>query len=223
MSFLKQLYVVVSLYICASVVFESQFDNYGILKPLQLYSLVKDRISSSLSDIPYQKSPGTHNSPGSQPWINTPLRDHLYERNPRFVDYIKPSVSPDGSPWPQRASYLPGFRQSHDSGYSTIRVDNSKGTSDVMAKLVFRAGNLNYPVRTFFVPQGEQFDLLRLSRGSYDVRYKLLTTGEIYKSPPIFLKETQKNQRTEFTSFSLTLYGVINGNSHRTLITADEF
>ena len=67
--------------------------------------------------------------------------------------------------------------------------------------------------------------------GDYDIRYQNLDSGVISKSQPFKLEENQEDiqlpdrvrHRIQSTDFQLTLYEVVNGNTHSQIIGPEEF
>lgn len=146
-----------------------------------------------------------------------------YVRQPVVEEYQKPEAAPNGSVWPSSADYIDGYKKLNDSGKSSVTIDNSDGSSDVMVKLVYLEEEESYPVRTSFIPKGGVFKMSSVDRGRYDVRYKQLENGALYKSEPFELKEERVGNQTSFSNYRLTLYTVKNGNTSPTRIGSSEF
>lgn len=199
MNFIKNLYIVVSLYFIASILFEKEFDYIGLKKPLDFIN----------------QEGGLFRSP----IFNSPS----YDPTPKFFEHVVPSFAPNGSKWPVNAGYIQGYQHLNNTGYSSLKIDNTRGMGQVMVKLVYHARNSVYPVRVLYIPRGEFFVLNNINSGKYDVRYTILETGEIFKSLPIYLEEKVVGNRIQFSNHRMTLYGVPNGNSPRTKIGPSEF
>lgn len=126
--------------------------------------------------------------------------------------YMRPAIAPNGSPWPQSAGYVKGYKRLHSSGLSTVTVDNSRNDSDVFVKLVSLNGELAYPVRQFYIPASKKFTIQNISAGSYDIRYRDLENGDLSRSEAFNLEETQTPDGSQYSDIVMTLYKVSNGN-----------
>lgn len=137
--------------------------------------------------------------------------------------YIRPSLAPNGKPWPKVSSYLEGVRKGHTSGYSKVTIDNSKNGSDVFVKLVSIDGSSAYPVREFFIVAYGSFTLNKITSGSYDIRYRDLDSGALSRSEPFSLEETNMDDGVQFSTITMTLYKIKNGNMKTYTISESEF
>jgi hypothetical protein len=165
-----------------------------------------------LNDKP---SPPPH---GPKPYIANPEPFH-----PPTPVYVRPTTAPNGQFWPSAAGYVRGYKILHSDGLSTVTVDNSQNDSDVFVKLVSLDGSKAYPVRTFFIPGHGSFKLSNVTAGSYDIRYRDLENGGLSRSESFSLEETQKDNGTEFSNVTMTLYKVRNGNMQTYGLAEDEF
>ncbi|GAA7766472.1 MULTISPECIES: J domain-containing protein [Cupriavidus] len=156
--------------------------------------------------------------PAAAASIVTPVPADL----PREAQYLRPSLTPRGLPWPTNSGYLPGYPVLNTSGLSTLTVDNSRGPSDVLLKLVAVNGGIPVPVRTTFIPVGSSFTMDAITQGSYDVRYQSLDTGEIYRSERFVFEEMREAGSTSAGRNVLTLYAA-PGKSRSVTITEREF
>lgn len=136
--------------------------------------------------------------------------------------YIRPTLTPKGDPWPERSGYLPGYPVLRTDGLSMLTVDNTRNKSDVFLKLVSTDTARPLPVRTSYVRSGTSFTMENIAPGNYDVRYRSLDTGEIFKSERFELKEIQEATGTSFAKNILTLYSV-EGKARNVSIPEREF
>ncbi|MGO4761940.1 J domain-containing protein [Cupriavidus sp. 2KB_3] len=141
---------------------------------------------------------------------------------PQPPRYSRPANTPRGMPWPSRSGYLAGYPVLNSNGLSTVTVDNTRNLSDVFLKLVSIEGDAAIPVRTSFVRSGSMFTMENIAPGRYDVRYRSLDSGEIFRSERFDLKEIQEANGTSFANNTLTLYSVM-GKSKSVTITESEF
>ncbi|SEJ16223.1 J domain-containing protein [Paraburkholderia diazotrophica] len=136
--------------------------------------------------------------------------------------YVRPSVAPNGAPWPATAGYLDGIPVGASGGHSSVTIDNSINRFDVYGKLVYNASVFDQPVRHFFVPAGRTFTLKDVAPGSYDIRYQNLDDGGIYKSQPFGLTEQTVGNGLDATHISVMLYAS-PGSMQATAIGRGEF
>lgn len=82
------------------------------------------------------------------------------------------------------------------------------------------------PVRAFYIRQGGSFTAKQLTPGKYEVRYRELYENDTpsygSKSEPFSLEQRQTQAGTEYSTFSLTLYKVQNGNTRTERIDAND-
>ena len=136
---------------------------------------------------------------------------------------IAPPVHPSGNSWPIGAAYIHGLPVLNDGGHSDITVDNRSNGSAVFVKLVVGSAHGHRSVRQFHIPKGGQFTLDDVSPGSYEIRYMDLSNGQAAKSTPFEIQERRTPNGFEYSSFTLTLYTVANGNMRMQPLSADEF
>ncbi len=60
-------------------------------------------------------------------------------------------------------------------------------------------------VRTFYVPAHADFTLMSLNPGEYDLRFRNLATGRIYKTRAFSMKESGNGLGVEYTTLSLRI------------------
>jgi hypothetical protein len=118
---------------------------------------------------------------------------------------------------------MPGYELSASEGLSSVTVDNAHNSSDVFVKLVSLKSLKPVPVRVCFIPAYSRFTFENVSPGRYDVRYRDLSSGGYSKTEDFALTETSTYEGTEYSTLSLTLYKVANGNMHIERIDESEF
>jgi hypothetical protein len=107
---------------------------------------------------------------------------------------------------------------------------NSTRTGD-LALLYIRVGPRPTAVRVLFLKAKDSFEIETIAPGPYDLRYQDLDSGIISKSEPFPLEEKHEDipqsdgilHRSSATNMSLTLYIVINGNTHSEVIGPEDF
>ena len=126
--------------------------------------------------------------------------------------YLRPDSAPNGKPWPARAAYVKGYPIDNDTGYSEVTVDNAQNDSDVFVKLVSLDEATAFPVRQFYIPAGSSFTMNKVTAGQYDLRYRDLNTGGLSRSESFEIKETHTDDGVQYSSLTMTLYKVQDGN-----------
>lgn len=137
--------------------------------------------------------------------------------------YVRPETAPNGEAWPSSPGYVKGYPRINANGLSQVTVDNSQNDSDVFVKLVSLDGANAFPVRSFFIPAHGSFTLNNVTAGTYDVRYQDLNTGGRSRSEQFSLEETPTYEGTQYSTITLTLYKVRNGNMRTYGLAEDEF
>lgn len=108
-------------------------------------------------------------------------------------------------------------------GLSSVTVDNSRNGSDVFVKIVSLVREKADPVRTFFIPAYGTFTASKIQAGTYDIRYRDLTSGDLSRSESFNLEETQLNGGIRFSNLTITLYKIPNGNMQTYPLSESEF
>ncbi len=163
-------------------------------------------------------------APYRQPYVSeAPISVPLEEPRIAVPSYVRPKTSSNGQAWPVKSSYVSGYKILHADGLSSVTIDNSRNNSDVFVKLVSIDSAKAFPVRQFFVNAFGTFIVNKVRAGNYDVRYKDLDLGSISKSEPFELTEIPTNDGVEYSTMSMTLYKIQNGNMETTTIPESEF
>ncbi|MGB7399032.1 J domain-containing protein [Castellaniella sp.] len=177
-------------------------------------------------------SSGSAYSPprGPKPYVATPLSPiappvtaYAPARISEKPKYVRPTTAPNGEVWPVVAGYVKGYPRLNWKGLSQVTVDNMQNDSAVFVKLVSLSEVNARPVRSFYIPAHGSFTLSNVTAGTYDVRYRDLNTGGLSRSEQFLLEETPTYQGTQYSSMTLTLYKVRNGNMRTYGLAEDEF
>lgn len=190
--------------------------------------------SSNPSDLwnpPRESRPyvGSPSQAASRPWAQYSLSNQIdrtsaqQSQAPTRKPYIHPIVAPNGQPWPVSAGYISGYEIANKSGNSLVTIDNSRNNSDVFVKLVALNSENAIPVRNFYVPAYQKFTLSNVTAGTYDVRYRDLSTGGLFRTEKFTLTEIRDYRGIEYSTITMTLYKVLNGNMHTYQLAEDEF
>jgi hypothetical protein len=137
--------------------------------------------------------------------------------------YVRPATAPNGSAWPDRAGYVKGYPIGNASGRSEVTVDNAQNDADVFVKLVSLEGETAYPVRQFYIRAGAEFTMNKVSPGQYDLRYLDLESGGMTRSESFEVTERRMEAGIEYSSLTMTLYKVQDGNFQTYPLSASEF
>lgn len=131
--------------------------------------------------------------------------------------------SPNGKPFPRRATYIEGMPRRAGGGLSQMTIDNTSGSSNVYVKLCRAKIETCQDLRHVFIPLGASFTMLGLAPGSYDIRYRDLSSGRIARSEPFDLRQQETEAGTRYSTLRLTLYTVRDGNTHFESIPEERF
>jgi DnaJ domain len=183
-----------------------------------------------LSAQPYNASPiplrGALPPVNVAPVVAPTLAQH-YNASPAWVSasvtvpvvppksvYQRPAHCPQVSPWPTTSSYVKGYPERATNGHSRVLVDNKRGDSDVLVKIVSTDGPTAFPVRVFYVTAHGEFTAHGLPPGIYDIRFCTLANGALSRSESFTLKMIPDADGGGATAmgYALTLYTVPNGN-----------
>jgi hypothetical protein len=126
--------------------------------------------------------------------------------------WVRPSLSPVGTPWPTRAAYISGYEVQAQGGLSSVMIDNSSNSSDVFLKLVWLSSTEAIPARMCYIPAYSKFTFSSVMAGRYDVRYRDLQSGGLSKTEEFSLEEHETYSGTSYSNLTMTLYKVANGN-----------
>jgi len=155
---------------------------------------------------------------GPKPYITNPNREPAPTSS-----YVRPTTAPNGEQWPVIADYVQGYPRTHANGLSTVTVDNSQNDADVFVKLVSLDGAQAFPVRMFFIPAHGRFTLIQVTAGSYDIRYRDLSSGRLARSEAFSLEEIPSHDGTQYSNLTMTLYKVRHGNMQIYGLSETEF
>ncbi len=142
---------------------------------------------------------------------------------PARPKYVRPSLSPVGTRWPSSAGYVSGYQVEVQGGLSSVKIDNSRNSSDVFLKLVLLSASEAIPARMCYIPAFSTFSFPSVMAGRYDVRYRDLDTGSLSKTEEFILEEKPTYGGTSYSNLTLTLYKVANGNMTTESIDESEF
>ncbi len=129
----------------------------------------------------------------------------------------------EGYPFPSTTGYIKGYQVKAKTGFSNVTVDNSQGDFDVFIKLFTLSSERPQTIRAFLVKQGEEFTVKNVTRGTYDVRYRNLSTCRLFRTEKFKVKEEKKSERIWSSRITLTMYKDPKGNTRHVTIQEDDF
>jgi hypothetical protein len=168
------------------------------------------------------------------PKISTRLRE-LRADNPvtvarpravegRTIGYRRPDKAPNGQSWPATSGYVSGYPRRRTGGLASIEADNSRGATDVFARLVWLDGSRERVIRVIFVRAKQRFTMEGLPAGRYVLKYLKLDSGVIAKTRPVVLAiENQPDGAQQWVNWSIGLFEVMEGGDYRKVISEQEF
>jgi hypothetical protein len=131
--------------------------------------------------------------------------------------------APNGAPWPAYAAYVTGYPVLKNDGLSKVTFDNSDGESDVFARLVCLEYEGALTARHFFVPAHTRFVLTDVTAGTYDIRYRELSSNALWRSSYFRARETVTATGKEFSDLEISPASERNGRAARYPLMESEF
>lgn len=189
---------------------------------IRAHDFIQQQSAESAFQVPSAPFPlsGTNALPPQTP----PITQHVQPTTPptrsRYEDssYL---TAPNGRRWPVSAGYIDGYPILRSDGRSTLTVDNSRNNSHVFVKLMAVNQYAPLAVRHFFVPAFSQFTLEKLTAGNYELRYRELTTGNLFRSDHFELKEIENALETKYKYRLIT--STRGGESDAAVLSEGEF
>jgi hypothetical protein len=111
----------------------------------------------------------------------------------------------EGYPFPSNTGYIQGYQIKAKTGLSTVTVKN-QGSFDAFIKLFTLSSERPQTIRSFLVKQGEEFTVKNVTRGTYDVRLRNLSTCELFRTTNFKLKEEKISTRINFSNYKIIIY-----------------
>ena len=171
-----------------------------------LFVLMPDDISKN-NDQTSGKADQNKSSPADQPSTRPPGQSL--------------AKAPNGLDWPSESGYLKGYPVL-SAGYSRLTIDNSKNDYHVHIKL-FRVDAKPIAVRHVYVAGGMKFAISNIASGTYEVRYRNLSSGRLSRTERFIMKETKTKTGVGHSNVTLTLYNIPEGNMPLHPIEATDF
>jgi hypothetical protein len=88
----------------------------------------------------------------------------------------------EGYPFPSTTGYIKGYQIKAKTGLSTVTIDNSQGDVDLFIKLFTLSSERPQTIRAFLIQRGQKFTAENVTRGTYDVRYRNLSTCRLFRT-----------------------------------------
>jgi hypothetical protein len=138
----------------------------------------------------------------SNPTMNAPAQTAVPDMTPQVASpeppalirrftyaYTRPSLAPNGEPWPTVSGYMTGYPFRNADGQSSLTIDNRKKDSDVIVKLYDLGASPPTPVRVMLLLAGDWLKMANIDAGQYDLRYQDLNSGSRFESESFPLTE----------------------------------
>lgn len=129
----------------------------------------------------------------------------------------------EGYRFPSTTGYIKGYQIKAKTGRSTLTVDNSQGNFDAFIKLFTLSSERPQTIRAFLVKQGQEFKVENVTRGTYDVRYRNLSTCDLFRTPKFKLKEEKTSTGTKITEQTFIIRPITGGNIKSIRIQENDF
>jgi hypothetical protein len=129
----------------------------------------------------------------------------------------------EGYPFPSTTGYIKGYQIKAKTGLSTVTIDNSQGDFDLFIKLFTLSSERPQTIRAFLIQRGQKFTAENVTRGTYDVRYRNLSTCKLFRTKNFKVREEKTSEGTRFSRIELTTYKAVQGNTRHELIQEDDF
>jgi len=152
-----------------------------------------------------------------------PLAKPASAEVPKVAGYTRSSTAPNGRPWPAHSGYVEGYPKLSTGGQSEISVDNTRSGSDMFVKLVALDGPTAFPARTFFVSARGHLTLEGLTPGTYELRYRNLASGGLWRTPALILEEIATERGRQHSSVEVSLYAAADGSLKSFALLDTEF
>lgn len=121
-----------------------------------------------------------------------------------------------------RTGYLKGAPRLAQSGLSTFKINNTQGSADAIARIYLNGAKP--AVRSMYVKRGENFTAQTLPPGTYTLRYRFARSPATFEATNPFVLEEEKTETgTRFSTVTVTLYPVSNGNMQTKEVSPDDF
>ena len=114
--------------------------------------------------------------------------------------YVRSEVADNGAAWPTSSGYVRGYPIELVEGNSSITIVNLRNDSDVFVKMFSLDSTPPKPVRTVFVRASDQFTVRTVAAGRYELRYRDLDSGALYRTDPFSIdRQTAKHDALPIT------------------------
>ena len=121
-------------------------------------------------------------------------------------EYVRPAGLPEVT------GYLPETQILENTGKSSISIENSRGDSDVLLKLISHKDGKVGVARQIFVKAGSSFNIDTVAPGKYEIQYMDLKVGKAGRSEIFEATEVKLPSGTEEVSrFTVKLKTAVNG------------
>lgn len=128
----------------------------------------------------------------------------------------------EGYPYPSTSGYIKGYQIKAKTGLSSLTVEN-QSDFDIFIKLFTLSSERPQTIRAFLVKQGQEFTVKNVTRGTYDVRYRNLSTCDLFRTPKFKLTEEKISTGVRFSKQTFIIRPIVGGNIKSIRIQEDDF
>gem|GEM_PF-578279 len=134
-------------------------------------------------------------------------------------NYVRSEVADNGAAWPTSSGYVRGYPIELVEGNSSITIVNLLNDSDVFVKVLSLDTTPPKPVRTVFVRASDQFTVRTVAAGRYELRYRDLDSGVLYRTDPFSID----SQGAKHSALPISLDDPNDLSTHTHPISEEEF
>jgi hypothetical protein len=139
------------------------------------------------------------------------------------TSYVRPTMAPNQTPFPETTSYLAGYEIKNNQGGSSLYVDNTKNENDVYLKLLSVKGHMVTTVRHVLIKGKTDFKLENLTAGNYEVQYLDLVAGLAGRSIVFSVEDKATEFGVRSSTLGVKLKTQTNGTMSVENVSIDEF
>lgn len=152
-------------------------------------------------------------TPSAPPVAPSVLEDPL-PPEPIEPDYKRPTTAENGVPFPESSGYIKGYEQAFTNGKTVLTIDHEKNNYDIYVKLYNLDVQPPALASVFLVKALDNFTIETIMPGTYELRYRNLDTGDLFRTSDFTLEEKvdSNSGALVFTHLTLSLYGVVGGD-----------
>ena len=144
---------------------------------------------------------------------------------PEKPPYERSATDSNGVPFPKETGYLAGYEHKFWGGNS-LTVDHSANAYDIHLKLYKVDVEPHQTASVAFIKGKDKLYMSSLAAGEYDLRYRNLDTGQLFRTDPFTLKEDFVAEDGKYytgTSLTMIFDKAIDGDIRHYPISEEDF